>query len=765
MATAAVTANDQPHRSTAAVDPRSSLSTSASSFAAYRTLVSAEVAALVSTCSKRRDLQQPVERDELDDAVKDLIERAGGWTPRAELDDKDKWKADTRRVVVEKALDEQVQAAAVFPADERQQRHLEDVLDVVLIFVERGYIDETVPLTTLASLMELRPISACEPLLGYIESRVERLTKGMEYQRGRGPILLRLLNDLLRRLPRSQAAPVILSGRILMLLSSVYPLGEKSGVNLRGNFNIGKGTVWDAEPDAKKEGGEGKGEETDKMEVEEGEEEEAKDAINASSSEFYATFWSLQRFFNNPHLLFTSTSADPKPLTDLHSALTSTLSVFAAETKKEKELSGSSGTDALSGSSAKKGKAVDASGAATFNGEKDDADKTEESLEQYFFPKFLTSRNLLALELSDPTFRLQLILQALILIQYLLSLTPTSRARAQTLPITNQSAFPSFVLSDDDEKRVRQVEDKCWKEIENMQGGSQVRRAVETVLERERNWTDWKLRSCEPFTKPGLALAAVSESASQRLQSLTRKPPRFPHRLGNPRLSRIWSKDLKTLEGFEPDVADDEFDSIVREWRMTKKRREMTAAQIKQLPSGNARIAQLESSLEPMEIKLQALQFRALRAASTQYLRFFKEIGSGDIDQLLELIEKERRKEEEEEEKREQAEVEAELRKVDQDEDQVEDKAVSLGDTPKPEENAEVEDEQIAVEEPVGEEEAGTPPPPASIATTPASAAAPQDVPEPPGPAAAEPGTPKRPREDEDDVEMQDGKKPKLDEE
>lgn len=67
----------------------------------------------------------------------------------------------------------------------------------------------------------------------------------MEYQRGRGPILLRLLNDLLRRLPRSKPGPVILSGRILMLLSSVYPLGEKSGVNLRGNFNTAKGTVWE----------------------------------------------------------------------------------------------------------------------------------------------------------------------------------------------------------------------------------------------------------------------------------------------------------------------------------------------------------------------------------------------------------------------------------------------------------------------------------------------------------------------------------------
>jgi THO complex subunit 1 len=67
----------------------------------------------------------------------------------------------------------------------------------------------------------------------------------MHPQRGKGPLLLRLLNELLRRLPKSKQEHVIFSGRILMFLSSVFPLGEKSGVNLRGNFNVGKATVFE----------------------------------------------------------------------------------------------------------------------------------------------------------------------------------------------------------------------------------------------------------------------------------------------------------------------------------------------------------------------------------------------------------------------------------------------------------------------------------------------------------------------------------------
>lgn len=39
-----------------------------------------------------------------------------------------------------------------------------------------GYIDDTVPLTVLAGLLELRPVSECESILGYIESRISRLT-------------------------------------------------------------------------------------------------------------------------------------------------------------------------------------------------------------------------------------------------------------------------------------------------------------------------------------------------------------------------------------------------------------------------------------------------------------------------------------------------------------------------------------------------------------------------------------------------------------
>jgi THO complex subunit 1 len=61
--------------------------------------------------------------------------------------------------------------------------------------------------------------------------------------RGKGLIFLRMQNNLLRRL--SKSLHTVFCGRILCFLSSVFPIAEKSGVNLRGAFNSGNITKFD----------------------------------------------------------------------------------------------------------------------------------------------------------------------------------------------------------------------------------------------------------------------------------------------------------------------------------------------------------------------------------------------------------------------------------------------------------------------------------------------------------------------------------------
>jgi len=59
-------------------------------------------------------------------------------------------------------------------------------------------------------------------------------------QKGKALVLLRTLNDLLRRLSK-MGGTTIFCGRILTFLSGVFPLGERSGVNLRGEY----GPTWE----------------------------------------------------------------------------------------------------------------------------------------------------------------------------------------------------------------------------------------------------------------------------------------------------------------------------------------------------------------------------------------------------------------------------------------------------------------------------------------------------------------------------------------
>jgi hypothetical protein len=85
-------------------------------------------------------------------------------------------------------------------------------------------------------------------------------------QKGKALILLRTLNELLRRLSKMGERNTEFCGRILIFLSQVFPLGERSGVNLRGEY----GPPWDGpvvNPAKQKEG-----EEKDKMAVDEGSE-------------------------------------------------------------------------------------------------------------------------------------------------------------------------------------------------------------------------------------------------------------------------------------------------------------------------------------------------------------------------------------------------------------------------------------------------------------------------------------------------------------
>ena len=230
--------------------------------------------------------------------------------------------------------------------------------------------------------------------------------------KGKSLVLLRTLNDLLRRLSKT-GKNTMFCGRILIFLSSVFSLGERSGVNLRGDY----GPQWEGVSRAKGVAPEGPKAEVNSNDIKVDEPEkvpETKDMqattseeqtksvssdkseevkkdgmifptcprmvffyIDVFSQEFYHTFWSLQLPFSRPPLFAHGISFE-----SFKDSVNAVLPVVSEATKKERAMMGS--------------KVVTAN--LKRKREPSPLEAGDDAGRDYFFAKFLTSPELLELE-------------------------------------------------------------------------------------------------------------------------------------------------------------------------------------------------------------------------------------------------------------------------------------------------------------------------------------------------------------------------------
>ncbi|KAF8052065.1 hypothetical protein N665_1615s0009 [Sinapis alba] len=192
---------------------------------------------------------------------------------------------------------------------------------------------------------------------------------------------------------------------------------------------------------------------------------------------FYKTFWSLQEYFCNPASLTTASTKWQK----FSSSLAVVLNTFDAQPLSEEEGEANSLEEE----------------AATFN------------------IKYLTSSKLMGLELKDSSFRRHILLQCLILFDYL---------RA---PGKNDKDLPSETMEE-----LKSCEDRVKKLLEiTPPKGKEFLRAVEHILEREKNWVWWKRDGCPPFEKQPIEKKSPNAGQKRRRQRW---------RLGNKELSQLW---------------------------------------------------------------------------------------------------------------------------------------------------------------------------------------------------------------------------------
>jgi THO complex subunit 1 len=287
-------------------------------------------------------------------------------------------------------------------------------LDLVLALTSKDACDQIFPFNVLYDLLETQTIASCSHIFSWIELRADRLTTGMIPQKGKALVLLRTLNDLLRRLSK-MGSTTLFCGRILTFLSQVFPLGERSGVNLRGEYGPAwEGPGLDEDGSLPKHGEDEEikmdvkveGDAADKMQVDEdakkhGESEGDNKAAVVDGKQqqddgmsnltfkflsglhlfldFYRTFWSLQLPFSKP-----SVFAKPETFAAFQKSVNKVLPVIKEATAKERALMGSKAN--TNGVSLKRRREPEFG--------------LEAAGQDYFFAKHLTSPELLDLEVS-----------------------------------------------------------------------------------------------------------------------------------------------------------------------------------------------------------------------------------------------------------------------------------------------------------------------------------------------------------------------------
>ncbi|KAK4620838.1 THO complex subunit 1 [Fulvia fulva] len=374
-----------------------------------------------------------------------------------------------------------------------------NLLDIILVCGDHGKCTPELVVWLVEELLDSQTTHGCRTVFDFLDSRRDRLAQKDFHKKNL--VFLRSCNELLRRLSRAEDA--IFCGRVFFFLFQTFPLGDKSSVNLRGEFHTENTTRFDVTEqstygermDIDPKAGESVGKEATPrgtpqpagpenlggkaVPVKAPTKRTAEEEI-LSSNELYPIFWRLQHDFSDPTRLFNDGN-----FVLFKKGLASSIAKFQ---KTATVVQTRSGEDDRRGTKRK----MDEDGI--------NPDASEHLVDNYN-PKYLTSRDLFELELSDLAFQRHILVQALILIDFLLSLTEQAKKRLVELPTPNKSMLHTFTLSEEDTKWSKSTRTVIADYLRSTADGAQYHRMVETVLARDKNWVRWKIESCPSIVR------------------------------------------------------------------------------------------------------------------------------------------------------------------------------------------------------------------------------------------------------------------------
>ncbi|PBP16012.1 guanylate kinase, partial [Diplocarpon rosae] len=401
-----------------------------------------------------------------------------------------------------------------------------NLLDILSIMSDDDQTEPAVLFWLVEELLDSQTVAGCRKIFDYLESRRERIiAKNFALK---NLVILRSCNELLRRL--SRAEDTAFCGRVFIFLFQSFPLGDKSSVNLRGEYHAENVTTFDVLPPKK----------IDEMEVDSkrdsppngitkkiGDDSSnlvkgvtfSKNERLLSTDELYPIFWALQQSFSQPKKLFDSVT-----FSGFKIGLEATMAMFRSV---QSESSGKPAKPAEEGK----------------RGTKRKRGLGDDDLANKYNPKYLTSRDLFELEISDLSFRRHIILQALIVVDFLLSLSAKAKEKLSkaTLPDnTNKSVmYADQLLNEEDTKWAIEMRRSIAEYLKQGIEGPYFHRMVENVLSRDKNWARWKIENCPSIAKPAITPQefVIAKASARKATTNKRQRPNPP----------IGSLDLKFL--------------------------------------------------------------------------------------------------------------------------------------------------------------------------------------------------------------------------
>ncbi|XP_034851976.1 THO complex subunit 1 isoform X3 [Mirounga leonina] len=330
----------------------------------------------------------------------------------------------------------------------------ENVLAIISLAiggVTEGICTASTPFVLLGDVLDCLPLDQCDTIFTFVEKNVATWKSNTFYSAGKN-YLLRMCNDLLRRLSKSQNT--VFCGRIQLFLARLFPLSEKSGLNLQSQFNLENVTVFNTNEQESTLGQKHTEDREEGMDVEEGEmgDDEAPTTCSIPIDyNLYRKFWSLQDYFRNPVQCYEKIS-------------------------------------------------------------------------------WKTFLKLMDLQLSDSNFRRHILLQYLILFQYL----------------KGQVKFKSsnYVLTDEQSLWIEDTTKSVYQLLsENPPDGERFSKMVEHILNTEENWNSWKNEGCPSFVKERTSDTKPTRIARKRTapEDFLGKGPNKKILMGNEELTRLWN--------------------------------------------------------------------------------------------------------------------------------------------------------------------------------------------------------------------------------